>query len=282
MEVDLPGLAQRVGLDEVALVVHVEPVVDGVILQVGDEAGHVDDGHEHKPATSRHYGGPAVTDPVLSDAGLIALLDATAAAVVGCAGRGARLGPRRHAVQASTTATSLPTRPRSRCSCPPASACSRGEWPARPRTRRSSWWSTRSTGRPTPLTASPGTPREPLRGRRARPARRAGRRTSRRASATKRRAVAGRRATASRSRPSAATRLGDVDRRACRATRRRRLGWKQYRALGAVALDLCAVASGRLDAFVDCSRERARTVGLPRRHARLPRGRRGRHRRLRP
>ena len=31
------------------------------------------------------------------------------------------------------------------------------------------------------------------------------------------------------------------------------LGWRQYRALGALALDLCAVAGGRLDAYVDCS-----------------------------
>jgi fructose-1,6-bisphosphatase/inositol monophosphatase family enzyme len=31
------------------------------------------------------------------------------------------------------------------------------------------------------------------------------------------------------------------------------LGWKQYRALGAVALDLCAVADGVLDGYVDCS-----------------------------
>jgi fructose-1,6-bisphosphatase/inositol monophosphatase family enzyme len=31
------------------------------------------------------------------------------------------------------------------------------------------------------------------------------------------------------------------------------LGWMQYRALGASALDLCAVASGVLDAFLDCS-----------------------------
>lgn len=30
-------------------------------------------------------------------------------------------------------------------------------------------------------------------------------------------------------------------------------GWKQFRALGAAALDLCAVAGGRLDAYVDCS-----------------------------
>jgi myo-inositol-1(or 4)-monophosphatase len=30
-------------------------------------------------------------------------------------------------------------------------------------------------------------------------------------------------------------------------------GWAQYRALGAAALDLCAVAAGHLDAFVDCA-----------------------------
>jgi fructose-1,6-bisphosphatase/inositol monophosphatase family enzyme len=33
----------------------------------------------------------------------------------------------------------------------------------------------------------------------------------------------------------------------------RHLGWRQVRALGAIALDLCAVAGGRLDAYVDCS-----------------------------
>ena len=31
------------------------------------------------------------------------------------------------------------------------------------------------------------------------------------------------------------------------------LGWKQFRAFGAVALDLCAVAEGVLDGFLDCS-----------------------------
>lgn len=30
-------------------------------------------------------------------------------------------------------------------------------------------------------------------------------------------------------------------------------GWRQYRALGAAALDLCAVATGLADAFVDCN-----------------------------
>jgi len=33
------------------------------------------------------------------------------------------------------------------------------------------------------------------------------------------------------------------------------LGWRQYRALGAAALDLCAVACGRIDGYVDCSRD---------------------------
>ena len=54
VEVDLPCLAQRVRLDEVALVVHVECVVDGVVLQVGDEAGDVDDGQ--RPVLLRWVG----------------------------------------------------------------------------------------------------------------------------------------------------------------------------------------------------------------------------------
>ena len=33
----------------------------------------------------------------------------------------------------------------------------------------------------------------------------------------------------------------------------RHLGWKQFRAYGAGALDLCSVACGRLDAYVDCT-----------------------------
>ena len=49
VQVDLPRLAQGVGLDEVALVVHVEAVVDGVVLEVGDEPGDVDGGHD-RPA----------------------------------------------------------------------------------------------------------------------------------------------------------------------------------------------------------------------------------------
>jgi fructose-1,6-bisphosphatase/inositol monophosphatase family enzyme len=36
---------------------------------------------------------------------------------------------------------------------------------------------------------------------------------------------------------------------------RKWLGWYQYRALGAAALDLCAVAGGVVDAYIDCSRD---------------------------
>jgi hypothetical protein len=45
VHVDLPQLAEGVGLDEVAFVVHVEPVVDGVALEVSHESRDVDDGH---------------------------------------------------------------------------------------------------------------------------------------------------------------------------------------------------------------------------------------------
>ena len=45
VEIDLPGLAHRVGLDEVTLVVDVELMVRRVLFDVGDEAGNVDDCH---------------------------------------------------------------------------------------------------------------------------------------------------------------------------------------------------------------------------------------------
>ena len=45
VEVHLPDLAQRVGLDEVPLVVHVESVVHRVVLQVGDVSGDINGSH---------------------------------------------------------------------------------------------------------------------------------------------------------------------------------------------------------------------------------------------
>lgn len=55
MEVDLPHLAQRVRLHEVALVMDVEAVVDGMVLQVGDVAGDVDG--SHSPTRLKPAGG---------------------------------------------------------------------------------------------------------------------------------------------------------------------------------------------------------------------------------
>jgi fructose-1,6-bisphosphatase/inositol monophosphatase family enzyme len=55
-------------------------------------------------------------------------------------------------------------------------------------------------------------------------------------------------------RPSGAARLGDAM-VGLSGWPAQNLGWRQYRALGASALDLCAVADGRLDGFVDCSRD---------------------------
>lgn len=53
-------------------------------------------------------------------------------------------------------------------------------------------------------------------------------------------------------RPSDATRLDDAI-VGLSGWPHRYLGWRQYRALGAAALDLCAVADGTLDGYLDCS-----------------------------
>jgi myo-inositol-1(or 4)-monophosphatase len=45
MELHLPDLAQRVGFDKVPLVVHVEAVIYGMVLEIGHVSGHVDDCH---------------------------------------------------------------------------------------------------------------------------------------------------------------------------------------------------------------------------------------------
>lgn len=51
--------------------------------------------------------------------------------------------------------------------------------------------------------------------------------------------------------PSKATDLGESI-AALSGYPRAHLGWKQYRAFGAAALDLCAVAAGMVDAYIDC------------------------------
>ena len=81
VEVDLPGLAQRVGLDEVPLVVHVEPVIDGVVLEVGDEAGHIDDSHG-LPSLPWRNPDAATVAPTVTPSELLPVLNRAADAVV--------------------------------------------------------------------------------------------------------------------------------------------------------------------------------------------------------
>ena len=45
VQIDFPRLAVRVGLDEVAFVVNMEPVLGDVVLEIGDEPLEIDDGH---------------------------------------------------------------------------------------------------------------------------------------------------------------------------------------------------------------------------------------------
>ena len=151
-------------------------------------------------------------------------------------------------------ATSPPTRRASRCSTRAGlGGLSEESGVAPRRARRSSSSSTRSTARPTPVAASRGTPPACARstptgpraalvvdqasGRRfrGRPRRRSARSTARPLAP-----IGCHRAAASRS-------------SACPGYPPRYLGWKQFRALGAAALDLCAVAEGVLDGYVDCS-----------------------------
>ena len=46
VHIDFPQLTQRISLDEVTFVVHVETMVNGMALQVCDKACYVDNSHE--------------------------------------------------------------------------------------------------------------------------------------------------------------------------------------------------------------------------------------------
>ncbi len=86
MEVDLPGLPVGVGLDEVPLVVDVEAVFGHMVLEVGDKTLKVDHCHRRKPAMIRAGCLPAAS-PVWSTAAVIdddilALLHTSVDAVV--------------------------------------------------------------------------------------------------------------------------------------------------------------------------------------------------------
>ena len=96
----------------------------------------------------------------------------------------------------------------------------------------------------------PWSPADPLVGRRNRPADRRPEMPGRMLSSTPWMTLEGRHER--RLRSSGCRTLGDAV-VAVSGLPRRHLGWRQFRALGAAALDLCAVAEGTLDAWVDCS-----------------------------
>ena len=156
-------------------------------------------------------------------------------------------------IPVSTTATSPPTRPRSAVLLAAASACCRRRAVCTSPIATSSWSSIRSTARRTRLHGIPwyavslcavdaDGPRAALvdQHRDGRALRGDARWRARRGTASR-----SHRRQRLASAPSIVGLSGYPP---------RRLGWKQYRALGASALDLCSVACGRLDAYVDCSR----------------------------
>jgi fructose-1,6-bisphosphatase/inositol monophosphatase family enzyme len=260
VEIDLPRLTQRVGLDEVALIVDVEAMVDGVILEFGHISGDVDHGHS---ASGYRRGWPrrALDHPAMAP---------LAPAIVGLMGPDALLNVLRVAADAVREALDelddwglAGTRPGQYRSDLAADATaveildqaglgvlseeSGLHSPDRPilvaldpvdgstnASRRLPWWATSlcALDAEGPLAAvvvnqATGTRFEAVRG-------------------------GGAWCDGLPIRPSGATRL-DQSLVGLSGLPSRFLGWKQFRALGAVALDLCAVASGSLDAYVDCS-----------------------------
>ncbi len=68
VKIDFPELSERVGLDEVPLVVHVEAMVDRLTLHVGDETRYVDDchrcGHYRPDAEGEQRMATELTEPI--------------------------------------------------------------------------------------------------------------------------------------------------------------------------------------------------------------------------
>jgi fructose-1,6-bisphosphatase/inositol monophosphatase family enzyme len=80
VELHLPDLSQGIGLDEVALVVDMEPVVDRVVLEVGYISGHVDDCHRKPSLPAPDSSGIVET---MDDQALLGVLHHAASAVAG-------------------------------------------------------------------------------------------------------------------------------------------------------------------------------------------------------
>ena len=286
VQVDLPDLAQGVGLDEVPLVVHVEPVVDGVVLQVGDVPGDVDGSHSRGsltaigPAGRRRPAGVTTADRVRPRGRRSPARSARRRRRAPCVTRstGSRTGGRAEASRASTASTWPPTARRCpSCTAPGLAVLSEesgvtgdgasgllavidpvdGSTNAH---RGVPFYSTSicvldAEGPRVGLVVNQATG-DALR-RRARRRGREGRHgpSRRRGARTSELAIVG-----------ISGFPGHYP------------GWAQYRALGAASLECCAVAEGVLDAYLVVGAQHALRLGLPGRAAHLPRGGRGRGR----
>jgi len=260
MQVDLPGLAQRVRLHEVTFVVHMELVVDGVVLQVGHEAGDVDDGQgmvllggwprrADAPSLPR-VGRPGYRRQSVDDDTLLSLLHDTADAIGGALGdlddwglAGTRVGQYRSDLAADAAALAV----LESAGVGVLSEESGRHRPDAPVTvvmdpldgstnasRAIPWFATSlcavdDDGARAALVVNlvSGEVFEAVRG----------------GGATR---------NGQPIRPSARTVLSD-SLVGLSGYPPHHLGWRQFRALGAAALDLCAVATGMLDGYLDCS-----------------------------
>lgn len=256
MKVHLPGLAQRIGLDEMAFVVDVEAVVYGMILEVGDETGNVDDRHEQllglvrgRPACHAPLPSPSVTHP--DDPARVArVLDDAAEAIADALDATADWGeagtrPGQHHSDLATDAAAVAVLTAAGYGV--LSEESGLHHPERPITvvvdpldgstnasRRVSWWATSlcAVDGAGPLVSlvvdlRHGTRWTAVRGGGAQ---RGGEAIAPSSCQDISRAIVG---------------LNGVP--------DGHGGWAQYRALGACALDLCAVADGTLDGYLDCT-----------------------------
>lgn len=246
VKVDLPELPERVRLDEVPLVVHVETVVDCMIFELGHVAGHVDD---------RHLGLSVRPDrelpcPIVDGAAVIGVLEEAAqqvkAALEGLADWGladTRPGQYRSDLAADAAAVRVLTGAGFSVMSEESGVTEVGSSPllavldpvdgSTNASRGLPWFATSicvldGEGPLAALVVNQASGRryDAIRG-------------------------AGARRDGAQMLPSGCTDLGAAL-IGLSGYPSRYLGWKQYRALGAVALDLCAVADGTLDGYLDC------------------------------
>ncbi len=256
VEVDLPQLAQRVRLDEVPLVVHVEPVVDGVALQFGDESGDIDDCHARD--TTEQPGersGRTVAEPAYCGR-RCSTRPSPCSPGCRCRCRGAarrdRLGPERPTRRPVRARRRRRRSRRWRCSSTPGVAVL-SEESGVDRAPATAWSSSiRSTGRPTPAAACRGSPRRCAWSTSDGPAVAL---VVNQASGERIAAARGEGAWMRRATLRAVGVHGTVRRRSSGISGRPdRRGTGRSSALSAPrALDLCLVAGGSLDAYVDMS-----------------------------